>query len=54
MFPEWLVVHQAQSMLIVCFKWAFLGETEQPPSYYVGNIKGSVGTRAEAQILGVW
>lgn len=36
----------------ICFIWTFLGLAEKPPSYYVGNIKGCVATKAEVKSVG--
>lgn len=45
-------LHHVVMCCAICFIWTFLGLTEKPHSYYVGNIKGCVATRAEVESVG--
>lgn len=45
-------LHNVVMCCAICFIWTFLGLTEKPHSYYVGNIKGCAATRAEVESVG--
>lgn len=45
-------LHNAVMCCAICFIWTFLGLTEKPHSYYVGDIKGCAATRAEVESVG--
>lgn len=56
-FPGSLVyagkrLHNVVMCCVICFIWTFLGLTEKPHSYYVGNIKGCAATGAEVESVG--